>query len=167
LPIAPASGGGTTGEFVQDLRERVLGSPEISAGGFTPYQPAICDASTTARMAINKTFSATHLNVDQELLAYRSDRGRAGGRAWRTCRDQHVVRRAEQSSDPHGNAEVYRLTNGFSKKLDNHSAAVSRYVAHYNLSVPGSRSPFPEHPQSGDTRDGAWPHGSPVVALAS
>ena len=44
LPIAPASGGGTTGEFVQDLRERVLGSPEISAGGFTPDQPAICDA---------------------------------------------------------------------------------------------------------------------------
>ena len=37
-------GGGTTGEFVQDLRERVLGSPEISAGGFTPDQPAICDA---------------------------------------------------------------------------------------------------------------------------
>jgi hypothetical protein len=26
-----------------------------------------------------------------------------------------------------------RLTNGFSKKLDNHSAAVSLYVAHYNL----------------------------------
>jgi hypothetical protein len=26
-----------------------------------------------------------------------------------------------------------RLTNGFSKKLDNHRAAVSLYVAHYNL----------------------------------
>ena len=26
-----------------------------------------------------------------------------------------------------------RLTNGFSKKLDNHCAAVSLYVAHYNL----------------------------------
>jgi hypothetical protein len=26
-----------------------------------------------------------------------------------------------------------RLTNGFSKKLDNHAAAVSLYVAHYNL----------------------------------
>jgi hypothetical protein len=44
LPIAPASGGGTKDEFVQDLRERVLGSPEISAGGFTPYRPTICDA---------------------------------------------------------------------------------------------------------------------------
>ena len=27
-----------------------------------------------------------------------------------------------------------RLTNGFSKKLDNHIAAVALYVAHYNLS---------------------------------
>ena len=26
-----------------------------------------------------------------------------------------------------------RLTNGFSKKLENHCAAVSLYVAHYNL----------------------------------
>src|SRR5258708_3950681 len=26
-----------------------------------------------------------------------------------------------------------RLTNGFSKKLDNHLAAVALYVAHYNL----------------------------------
>jgi hypothetical protein len=26
-----------------------------------------------------------------------------------------------------------RLTNGFSKKLDNHRAAVNLYVAHYNL----------------------------------
>ena len=26
-----------------------------------------------------------------------------------------------------------RLTNGFSKKLENHATAVSLYVAHYNL----------------------------------
>ena len=26
-----------------------------------------------------------------------------------------------------------RLTNGFTKKLENHAAAVSLYVAHYNL----------------------------------
>src|SRR5205814_4615678 len=29
-----------------------------------------------------------------------------------------------------------RLTNGFSKKLENHAAAVSLYVAHYNLCRP-------------------------------
>jgi hypothetical protein len=142
-------GGGTTGEFVQDLRERVLGSPEISTGRFTPYQPAICDAFNNSAHGHRQDVQrdASELGPGAlSLLACRSDRARG-----RPCvaylPKSAVIRRAEQSSDPHGNAEVYRLTNGFSKKLDNHSAAVSRYVAHYNLSVPGSRNAFPEHPQ--------------------
>ncbi len=32
-----------------------------------------------------------------------------------------------------GSRRFTRLTNGFSKKLENHAAAVSLYVAHYNL----------------------------------
>ena len=32
-----------------------------------------------------------------------------------------------------GQPRFTRLTNGFSKKLDNHVAAVALYVAHYNL----------------------------------
>jgi hypothetical protein len=32
-----------------------------------------------------------------------------------------------------GSRRFTRLTNGFSKKLDNHLAAVALYVAHYNL----------------------------------
>jgi hypothetical protein len=32
-----------------------------------------------------------------------------------------------------GSRRFTRLTNGFSKKLDNHVAAVALYVAHYNL----------------------------------
>jgi hypothetical protein len=32
-----------------------------------------------------------------------------------------------------GGRRFTRLTNGFSKKLDNHVAAVALYVAHYNL----------------------------------
>jgi hypothetical protein len=32
-----------------------------------------------------------------------------------------------------GGRRFTRLTNGFSKKLDNHVAAVAPYVAHYNL----------------------------------
>jgi IS1 family transposase len=36
--------GDSTDQFVQDLRGRVIGSPEISTDGFLPYQPAIRDA---------------------------------------------------------------------------------------------------------------------------
>jgi hypothetical protein len=32
-----------------------------------------------------------------------------------------------------GQRRFMRLTNGFSKKLDNHVAAVALHVAHYNL----------------------------------
>jgi hypothetical protein len=32
-----------------------------------------------------------------------------------------------------GSPRFTRLTNGFSKKLDNHVAAVALYVGHYNL----------------------------------
>jgi len=32
-----------------------------------------------------------------------------------------------------GSKRFARLSNGFSKKLDNHCAVVSLYVAHYNL----------------------------------
>jgi hypothetical protein len=35
-----------------------------------------------------------------------------------------------------GSRRFTRLTNGFSKKLDNHAAAVSLYVAHYNMCRP-------------------------------
>ena len=37
------------------------------------------------------------------------------------------------SAWPERKRRFTRLTNGFSKKLDNHVAAVALYVAHYNL----------------------------------
>jgi IS1 family transposase len=33
--------GSTTDDFIQDLRQRVLGAPEISTDGFKPYQQSI------------------------------------------------------------------------------------------------------------------------------
>ena len=57
-----------------------------------------------------------------------------------------------------------RLTNGFSKKLENHAAAVSLYVAHYNLcrwhetirSTPAEALVLIDHPWSiGELLDAA------------
>jgi IS1 family transposase len=49
--------------FISDLRERVLGAPEISSDGFLPYQPAIRRAfgNRIAHGVVNKTYSVTHL----------------------------------------------------------------------------------------------------------
>ena len=56
---------GNTQEFMQDLRERVLGSPEISTDGFTPYQPAVRDSfSNSAHGVIVKTVAVTDLRKD-------------------------------------------------------------------------------------------------------
>src|SRR3954471_5434393 len=47
----------TTMEFIHDLRERVIGSPEISTDGFLPYKSAIRSAfgNRHAHRRINKT----------------------------------------------------------------------------------------------------------------
>ena len=55
--------------FVRDLRERVLGAPEFSTDGFSPYQNAIRDAFGTgiAHGVVNKTYSVTHLSRKRSL----------------------------------------------------------------------------------------------------
>ena len=62
----------TTDEFIQDLRQRVIGAPEISTDGFHPYRNAIRDAfQGSAHGVINKTFSVTHLvNIEQAQHRY-------------------------------------------------------------------------------------------------
>ena len=54
-----------------DLRERVIGSPEISTDGFKPYQPAIrSEFENSAHGIINKTYSVTHLSVKEASRRY-------------------------------------------------------------------------------------------------
>jgi transposase-like protein len=56
----------TTDLFIRDLRERVLGTPEISTDGFHPYRPAIRHAfgERVAHGVISKTYSVTDLRKD-------------------------------------------------------------------------------------------------------
>ena len=50
--------GATTDDFIQDLRQRVIGVPEISTDGLHFYKPAIRDAfgNRAAHGVINKTY---------------------------------------------------------------------------------------------------------------
>lgn len=128
---------GNTQEFMQDLRERVLGSPEISTDGFTPYQPAVRDSfKNSAHGVITKTYSVTHLGGKGAHHRY-------SPAAVVACERESVQGVAEDINTSYversnlsirmSNRRFTRLTNGFSKKLDNHCAAISLYVAHYNL----------------------------------
>lgn len=127
----------TTDDFMADLRDRVLGSPEISTDGFKPYQPAVrSQFSNSPHGVINKTFSVTHLNIHQAQHRYSPaaviavQREAVYGVPAEICTS--YVERANLSIRM-SNRRFTRLTNGFSKKLENHAAAISLFVAHYNF----------------------------------
>lgn len=124
--------------FIRDLRERVLGLPEISSDGFKPYMPAIRDAfgNRVAHGVVSKTYSVTHLNVNEAARRY------SPATVIAVSHDVVSGIPAEISTSyaerqnlslRMSSRRFTRLTNAFSKKLDNHVAAVALYVAHYNF----------------------------------
>ena len=128
----------TTDAFIQDLHERVLGAPEISTDGWHPYKNAIRDAfgGRAAHGIINKTYSVTHLATKEASRRYSPAAVVAVSREIVSglpmdISTSHVER--QNLSVRMASRRFTRLTNGFSKKLDNHLAAVALYVAYYNL----------------------------------
>jgi IS1 family transposase len=129
---------GTTQEFIADLRERVLGAPEISTDGFLPYQPAIrSDFGNSHHGVINKTYSVVHLDkIHQASHRYSPAAVIAVARE----AVQGVPAEISTSYVERNNLSIRmgcrrftRLTNAFSKRLDNHLSAIALHVAYYNL----------------------------------
>jgi IS1 family transposase len=126
-----------TDAFIQDLRGRVIGLPEISTDGFLPYKNAIRDAfgNRVAHGTITKTYSVTNLGTaaavrysPAQVVAVARDvvSGVPAEISTSYVERQNLTLRM-------GSRRFTRLTNGFSKKLDCHVAAVSLHVAFYNL----------------------------------
>lgn len=131
--------------IAEDVRSRVLGNPEISTDGYAPYIRAVDEAFDGA---------ASHGIVDkQEVIIAK------GPDADRYYAKQVLmkVERTAVSGAPHtistsfierqnltlrmSQRRLTRLSNGFSKKYENHCAAIALYVAHYNFcrpTVPGT-----------------------------
>lgn len=129
---------GNTHAFIADLRQRVIGSPEISTDGFLPYQNAIRAefGNRIAHGVVNKTYSVTNLATKEAARRYSPAQVVAveydvvsGVPA--NISTSYVER--SNLSIRMGMKRFARLSNGFSKRLENHCAAVSLYVAHYNL----------------------------------
>jgi len=130
-----------TQAFTKDLRARLVAIPEISTDGWASYQTAV-----------GQSFAG---NVDHAVIQKNySRKGRADGQKhdhrYEPPRDPFITKRVghgapnlERASTSHierANLTVRmhvrrftRLCNGFSKKLDNHRAAVSLHVAWYNF----------------------------------
>ncbi len=130
--------GATTDDFIQDLRQRVIGAPEISTDGLHYYRPAIRDAfgPRATHGVINKTYSVTHLNVTEASRRY-------SPAAVVAVERQVVAGAPEQISTSYverqnltlrmASKRFARLSNGFSKRLECHLAAIALHVAFYNL----------------------------------
>ena len=127
-----------TRAFVMDLRQRVLGAPEISSDAFQPYPVAVelafgidCDYGM-----IEKKYAVGDARGVEAARRYSPAQVVAVQRHDVVGRPKHIstsyVERQNLSLRM-GQKRFARLSNGFSKKLENHAAAVSLYVAHYNL----------------------------------
>jgi IS1 family transposase len=125
-----------THDFIADLRERVLGAPEISTDGFTPYQTAIrAEFRNSAYGQITKTYAVTDLRKDA-AHRYSPAAVVAVAREVVTGVPAEISTSYVERSNltiRMGCRRFTRLTNGFSKKLENHAAAIDLYVAHYNF----------------------------------
>lgn len=125
-----------TRRFVDDVRDRVVGEPEISTDGFPAYQAAIDLAfENSAHGIVDKqvvviaggpdsdNYYARETLVKVERIA---SRGAPTKISTSYIERQNLTLRMSQR-------RLTRLSNGFSKKFENHCAAIALYTFHYNF----------------------------------
>lgn len=130
--------GETTEEFISDLRARILNRPQITADGFPAYVPAI------------DLIFADHVDFAQLVKTYQVTPGNEAAIRYSPS-SIRSIEKVPVFGDPDPEListsfverfnlttrmavrRFTRLTNGFSKKLENHKAAIALHIAHYNL----------------------------------
>jgi IS1 family transposase len=130
--------GTTAREFLTDLRTRVLGSPILSSDGFSSYAELVAE------------IFGKEVHYGQIIKRYVGEPHKDAARRYSPGKVVGVERTAIIGKPPAfliGTSHIERanltvrmnsrrftrLTNAFSKRVDNHRAAVSLFVAHYNF----------------------------------
>lgn len=126
----------STRAFLWDLRERVFGAPEIISDGFNAYPKAVLEA-----FGDNCSFGTIEKHYRAPVFIEAARRYSPAEVVSVTKR--HVIGHPAHLSTSYverqnlslrmAQRRFTRLTNAFSKKLENHYAAVALYVSHYNL----------------------------------
>ncbi|MGH6796720.1 MAG: transposase, partial [Methylocella sp.] len=126
-----------TSAFVADLRARVLGAPEISSDGWNCYPGAIDDA-----FGIDVNYGQIEKHYGVQVGVVEAARRYSPAQVVAVSKRRVVghPRHISTSYIERQNLTIRmqqrrftRLTNAFSKKLENHEAAVALYVSHYNF----------------------------------
>jgi IS1 family transposase len=117
--------------FLADLRSRVLGAPEISSDAFPAYPDAVEQAfGIECKFATIEHYAVEPARRYSPAAVVAVSRRRIIGNQ-RTVSTSYIERqnlrlRMQQR-------RFTRLTNAFTKKFENHVAAVALYVVHYNF----------------------------------
>jgi IS1 family transposase len=123
--------------LTDDLRHRVLGNPEVSTDGYLPYLKAV-DLSFLGQaphgivdkqtVFINGTNQAGNPYTRESLVRVERTPVNLAPKTISTSfiERQNLTLRMSQR-------RLTRLSNGFSKKYENHCAAVALYATHYNF----------------------------------
>jgi IS1 family transposase len=125
-----------TRDFLADLRERVLGAPEISSDAFNQYPPAVDMAfGIDCRFGTIEKHYAAPVAVEAARRYSPAAVVAVSRHEWVGHPDQISTSYIERQNLTlrMQQRRFTRLTNAFSKKLENHCAAVALYVAHYNF----------------------------------
>ncbi len=130
--------GENTLTFCNDLRSRVINAPQVSSDSFPAYADAMRQAfgnqvhygQITKRYVGEPPVNAARRYSPGIIVAVEKAQviGKPAGFQISTSlvERQNLTLRMSQR-------RLTRLSNGFSKRLDNHKAAIALYVAHYNL----------------------------------
>lgn len=129
--------GKTAGAFALDLRRRVVNRPQISTDGFKPYLEAI---ETAFGGAVPYAMIFKEYGKDEEddqrwyspPKCIASEKRRVSGNPDMDKVSTSYIERSNLTLRM-GCRRFTRLTNGYSKKLQNHAAAVGLHIAYYNL----------------------------------
>jgi IS1 family transposase len=122
-------------DLMYDLRRRVVGHPQITVDGWPHWAEAV-----------RRTFGHNGCDLGQSLKEYRSmsDATCAGSRIKSMAKrvlygnpdadfiSTAIAERANLTARMH-QRRLTRLTNGYSKKLENHVAAIGLHFAWYNF----------------------------------
>jgi IS1 family transposase len=124
--------------FAADLRQRVLNRPQISSDGFHAYPDAIEQAFG---LDVDYGQIVKHYRGEPPVTAARRyspgvivgiEKMVRSGKPDRSRISTSLIERSNLTLRMQSR-RFTRLSNGFSKKLENHRAAVALFVAHYNL----------------------------------
>lgn len=125
--------------FLKDAAKRVVGPVQISTDGFQGYKEAVSQAFgwDASLGQVQKIFSSTpdkgpSRKYSPGVIVAQSKEVIFGAPDHSKISTSHVER--QNLNIRMGNRRFTRLTNGFSKKLENHSHSLAVYFFHYNFS---------------------------------